>query len=615
MTFLTQPVTIIPDGDNQERSSAMPGEVFALDTGDRTEVEGRTLLTLDDAGASFFNAGIARTSAESKQNQPFATVSVEADHGFVRNYAPGVIASQETAIDISGDKGAVRNDGLIAGDLNGVRLAGDDGRLINHGDIESDSRAVEIIGSGNHVVNHGDISGTGDQRNGTIYANSTAEDYKLINGKKGSIDAGFDNEGAGVSFEIGDKAGEVVSADIVNHGYIAGRGDAAMGLNTRGDGIRLFSGAADGTTYDGNIVNTGWITSDDARGIEIRDGLAFDGKVLNKGFIFGETDGLYFGDAGHDAAVLNHGTIASDSRAVNIDGTGVDLYNTGKILATDVQRNGTIYADSTADDYSIVNLKRGVVDASAGGSAVSLQTGEVNGDIVSATVKNFGKLLGGGDAAEGNGVGDGLRLFSSVEHATFKGDLYNAGLIKASPDSDAAVGISIEDGITLDGKILNYGRIVANETAIDATEAGGHVHVVNFGWIKGDVDLSAGNDVYDGAYGWIKGVVDGGAGHDELIGGFAGDVLAGGAHDDELTGGYGRDVFVFRKADAESDDVITDFEDGIDRIDVSDFGFSDVSEIGVEQRGDDVVLTFAEDNSVTLLDFDTTDIGANDFLF
>lgn len=612
-------VTIIPDGDNQPRVSAAPGEVFALDLGDRTKVENATLLTLDDAGASFFNAGIAQTSVTADEVAPagpVATVSVEADNGFARNYEPAVIASQETAIDISGDKGAVLNDGLISGALNGVRLVGDDGLLKNYGNVESDSRAVEIIGSGNKVVNDGDITGTGDQRNGTIYANSTAEDINVVNGEHGSVDAGFDNNGTGISFELGNENGEVVSADIINHGSIAGRGDAEQGLNTRGDGVRLFSGVSDGTTtYDGDIVNTGWITSDNARGIEIRDGLAFDGKIVNTLLIFGETDGLYFGDAAHDATVANRGVIASDSRALNIDGTGVDVHNSGTILATDAQRNGTVYADSTADDYSLVNLKRGVVDGTAGGSAVALQTGEVDGDTVSAVIKNYGKLLGGGDAVEGNGVGDGLRLFSDVQDATFQGDLYNAGLIKASTESDVAVGISIEDGVALHGKILNYGRILANETAIDATEAGGHVDVVNFGLIHGDVDLSTANDSYDGTHGQVTGTVDGGAGHDVLTGGFASDALAGGAHDDQLTGGYGGDVFVFRKADAESADVITDFEDGLDRIDVSDFGFSGASDIGVEQDGQDAVLTFADDNTVTLLGIDAADIGAGDFLF
>ena len=207
-----------------------------------------------------------------------------------------------------------------------------------------------------------------------------------------------------------------------------------------------------------------------------------------------------------------------------------------------------------------------------------------------------------------------MRPFSSVEGATFKGDLYNAGLIKASNASDAAVGISIEDGITLDGKILNYGKIVANETAIDATEAGGHVEAVNFGLIRGDVLLSDGHDIYDGAYGRVKGLVDGGAGNDKLIGGWAKEYLAGGAHDDELTGGHGRDVFVFRETDAASHDVITDFEDRRDKIDVSDFS-SSASAISVSNRGPRCRPDLRRGQQRDMLGFDAADLGAGDVLF
>ncbi|MGD1883484.1 MAG: hypothetical protein ACFB11_14380 [Paracoccaceae bacterium] len=603
-------VTRIPDGDNQARSSAFPGEIFKLGIGDQTQVVNKPVLTLNDLATGLLNAGIAETKGAT------STIILEAEKSFVVNYKPGVIASEGTGIDVTGDHGKVLNNGLTTGDVNGARLAGEDGRLVNFGDVRSDSRAIDIVGVGTKIFNYGDITGTGDQRNGTVYADNGAEDITLVNGKRGSIDAGFGNDGAGVSFELGDRAGEAVGANITNHGLIAGRGDAKAGLNTRGDGIRLFSGVEDGAaTYDGNIFNTGQITSDNARGIEIRDNLGFDGKILNKGLIFGETDGLYFGDAEHDAKVLNRGTIASDSRAVNIDGDGVDLVNSGDIVGTDVQRNGTVYADRTADDYKILNLKGGLIKAQDGGSAVSLQTGDANGDVVLAGVKNLGRIIGGGDAETGNQVGDGVRLFSSVKDAVFDGDIFNAGLVRASKYSDAAVGISIEDGIKLDGAILNYGRIVANAVAIDATEAGGHVNIVNAGVIRGGVNLSDGNDHYDSSYGRTAGVVEGGNGHDVLEGGFARDLLAGGQGDDELTGGYGRDVFIFRASDAKSEDVITDFEDHRDRIDVSHFGYSSLQQIGVAQKGDDVVLTFAKDNTVTLRDTGKADIGVDDFIF
>ena len=91
--------------------------------------------------------------------------------------------------------------------------------------------------------------------------------------------------------------------------------------------------------------------------------------------IEGAQNGLYFGNADHTGGVANNtGDITSDSRALNIDGTGLEVNNSGNILGTGNQRNGTVYADGTADDFSFNNQSGGVVDAGAGntGSGLSL---------------------------------------------------------------------------------------------------------------------------------------------------------------------------------------------------------------------------------------------------
>ncbi len=81
-----------------------------------------------------------------------------------------------------------------------------------------------------------------------------------------------------------------------------------------------------------------------------------------------------------------------------------------------------------------------------------------------------------------------------------------------------------------------------------------------------------GDDVLIGGFG--KDRLEGGAGNDRLIGGEGDDVLIGGTGRDILTGGAGADVFVFRSIaeagnTAATRDVITDFERGLDRIDLS----------------------------------------------
>jgi len=75
--------------------------------------------------------------------------------------------------------------------------------------------------------------------------------------------------------------------------------------------------------------------------------LSFQGELVNTGLISGVQNGVYFGVGAHDdGIVVNQGTISSDSRAVNIDGDGLELVNEGSIVGTGNQRNGTVYVSS-----------------------------------------------------------------------------------------------------------------------------------------------------------------------------------------------------------------------------------------------------------------------------
>ncbi|SNS60594.1 S8 family serine peptidase [Tropicimonas sediminicola] len=97
-----------------------------------------------------------------------------------------------------------------------------------------------------------------------------------------------------------------------------------------------------------------------------------------------------------------------------------------------------------------------------------------------------------------------------------------------------------------------------------------------------------GNDFLDGGKGgdraWGNGGKDslygrggndlllGGWGDDRLVGGWGADVLDGSRGADVLQGGRGADVFVIAPGDGS--DLIKDFEDGIDRLDLTGFGFA-----------------------------------------
>ena len=362
-------------------------------------------------------------------------------------------------------QGELDNSGTISGTQNGVYFGnatpaggGDHtgGVVNNSGTISSDSRALNIDGSGLEVNNSGDVIGTGDQRNGTVYADSTAQNFTLNN--TGNIDTGAGNQGAGFSSELS-SAGNDFS--ITNTGTIAGRGNAGAGDATAGDGIRLertrVNGVLDATTtglFTGTIDNDGDITSEGANGtvggFRAVNGVSFQGELDNSGTISGTQNGVYFGDADHTGGVVrNSGTISSDSRAFNVDGTGLRVENTGDILATGRQRNGTLYVDGTADNFEISNL--GSIDARGGaGSGVSIQVGATQ----SGSLTNGGLIAGSGVQSDDAGV----RLFTSESSAIFTGDIFNqsTGVISGGENSFAVL---VEDLVDFDGALVNDGRI------------------------------------------------------------------------------------------------------------------------------------------------------------
>lgn len=445
--------------------------------------------------------------------------------------------------------------GTIEGVRNGLYIGQGDHDLdvLNFGTIQSDSRAVNIDGTGVDLINGGDILGTDDQRNGTVYADGTADDFSVSNLANGTIDAGIGNQGSGFGAEIGGAEDGVNSFTLDNTGLIQGRGDAAAGTALAGDGVRIGNVGNTGTT-DATITNSGTIQSEGANGtvagVRVVNGINFQGTLTNDGTIAGVQNGVYFGTGNHTGgSFVNAGVVSSDSRALNIDGEGLEVVNSGAILGTGDQRNGTVYADGTADNYTFTNT--GLVDAGIGnnGSAVALQTGDVAGDIVSAAIFNEGVFQGRGDAVEGNTIGDGLRLFSNEEDASFAGLVQNEGVISGSEDSDVAAGIRIDGGLNLLGAILNEGEINGSVNAIDATEAG-DVTFVNDdeGLVNGNVLLGAGDDIVVDL-GRINGVVDGGAGDDVLIAGNGDNILVGGLGNDFIDGGDGVDTADFSDQD------------------------------------------------------------------
>lgn len=128
-------------------------------------------------------------------------------------------------------------------------------------------------------------------------------------------------------------------------------------------------------------------------------------------------------------------------------------------------------------------------------------------------------------------------------------------------------------------------------------------------------DVLAGNDGDDVIIGlWHSDRLIGGAGNDRLKGGAGHDVLRGGPGNDGLTGGPGRDVFVHAPGDGR--DIVQDFTQGDDRIDLTAYGYGSTDEALAHAHAyaNGTYLRFGPDNMLVLPGVDLAALTAADLI-
>ena len=105
------------------------------------------------------------------------------------------------------------------------------------------------------------------------------------------------------------------------------------------------------------------------------------------------------------------------------------------------------------------------------------------------------------------------------------------------------------------------------------------------------------------------------SGNDDLFGGIGNDQLDGGAGSDDLFGGAGIDMFNFNLGNGNDHDVIRDFENDIDTINLISFSFSNVSEALdlANDVGSGVVFDFSSGDTLTILNTSIAEL-TNDIL-
>ncbi|MEM1169299.1 MAG: DUF6851 domain-containing protein [Cyanobacteria bacterium P01_H01_bin.35] len=116
-----------------------------------------------------------------------------------------------------------------------------------------------------------------------------------------------------------------------------------------------------------------------------------------------------------------------------------------------------------------------------------------------------------------------------------------------------------------------------------------------------------GNDTIEGLDG--NDLIHSGKGDDIINAGGGRDIIGADRGDDIITGGTGADMFDFRSD--YGNDIITDFEDGIDLIRLR--GGLEFEDLTIAQVGSDTSIT-GDELSITLQGVVASDIGSNDFV-
>lgn len=283
--------------------------------------------------------------------------------------------------------------------------------------------------------------------------------------------------------------------------------------------------------------------------------------------------------------VTDTGTVGGDK--VTIGNAAGDSISTAGWSGIEII-NGNVGNDTIDASSSTTNLLirgQGGNDVIIGGSGNDVLLGGAGNDTIHGGAGNDTILGGADDDLLSGGDGDDVFFVGESLDAVTDG---GAGFDKAV--INAASGLSINIGSWVGVERIN------GWTGADTIDATGMATGITMSAGAGDDNL-IGGDGSDNFYAGLgNDTVFGGLGNDALIGNAGADDLNGGAGNDFLLGGTEADIFRF--TDGFGNDVIADFEDGIDVLD-----FSGDSRVTVE--ADLNMIDVAGGVSITVAGVDT----------
>lgn len=295
------------------------------------------------------------------------------------------------------------------------------------------------------------------------------------------------------------------------------------------------------------------------------------------------------GESGND---LLYGALGND---VLDGGDGIDtaVLNTGARITVDLALTGA--QDTGEGNDTLINIENvtttSAADVIKGDDAANKIIGNGGNDQIWGRGGNDSLLGGTGNDTISGGLGDDtVNGGTGTDTAVFDSGVALKVDLRLTAAQDTGEGLDL----LIDIENLTGGKGKDDLRGTDAANT---------------IIASVGNDSV-----WARGGNDylrGGWGHDRLDGGTGEDRLRGEQGTDTLIGGLGADVFIFQSGDGA--DVIRDWEDGIDLIEIRLNGGAEPV-IGLNVDGTSTFLQF-DTVSVEILNAGPGVIDASDYYF
>ena len=387
--------------------------------------------------------------------------------------------------------------------------------------------------------------------------------------------------------------------------FVTGNSTTSYVLNAYSSGIitqtgTLYSGAAVCVTMTGasaSLVNEGSIygasTLDSAIVIDTTGA-----SISNLGTIIGTfLTPIFFNQtiANADLSIFNSGLIqgqGASSSAIYSYGGNVDIVNEGTIqstLQTAIALTGTL--GSTLQNTGLISSPTNAVILGSGDDAISNQ-GIIEGDILLSSGDDIYDGIGGFLGGKINlGHGDDTARMGDNDDFIIGGR--GADLIYGNGGIDT-VSYAASSGVTV---LLDKNRGTRGDALGDRLYDIENIIGGSYG------DVLRGNDGVNDIAGYYgDDLIRGWGGNDELSGEFGDDrvlgddgddTIVGGDGRDTLTGGAGFDIFAYlaisdSTVTASGRDVIQDFTQGEDQIDLSALGVTSFAGAAFTGAGNEV---------------------------